>query len=71
MAEIWCKQVERASWVCGSPGGQRRDSFSRNFLPSRESFISWCSSTMVDRPVCWVFGLVAVFGFGLSKSLSE
>ena len=71
IAEIWCKQVARDMWVGGSPGGQSSESSSRYFLPSRESLTSWWYSTMVDWPVQWVFGLVAVFKFGLSGSLSD
>ena len=59
----------------GSPGGQRRECFSRNFLPSRESLISCNSSIIIEVPVrrasALVDGLVVVGGLGEFLLLSE
>ena len=47
-AEIWYRHVERDWCVTSSPGGQSSDSFSRYFLPSRASLMSWYSSMEQD-----------------------
>ena len=57
--------------MAGSPGGHSKRCFSRNFLPSCEFFISWCSSISVDGPLRLVFGLAAVPGLGELLLLSE
>ena len=57
--------------MAGSPGGQSNECFSRNFLPSLESFMSWCSSINVGGPLRLVFGLVAVLRFGELLLLSR
>ena len=52
------------------PGGQRRESFLRYFLPSKGSLISCRSSTMMEVPFIQVFGLLIVLWFALLGSLS-
>ena len=45
-------------WVAGSPAGQRRECFSRYFLPSSESLISCSSSGRDEGPLRRVLGLI-------------
>jgi hypothetical protein len=50
--------------VVGSPGGQSKECFSRNFRPSSESLISCSSSIIGASPPLRVLGLKAVPGTG-------
>ena len=55
----------RDTCVRGSPGGHRRECFSRNFIPSRGSFMSCMSSMMGVLPLCLVFSLCVITVLGV------
>ena len=60
IAATWWRHMARAAFDAGSPGGHSREYFSRYFLPSVASLISWYSSGMVMLPF-----LLLVVGPGL------